>query len=63
MITKRRRHGHEVQPLNGKLAWFPMANKVIEIIAVHGNIVMFIMMTDEGPRINRTYMYCIELME
>ena len=53
----------ELQPLNGKLAWFPMAGQIIEIIAVHANIVLFIIFYQGKPRINRTYMDYIEVLE
>lgn len=53
----------EIQPYNGMLAYFSSIGKIVEIISIHGGVVTFALITDEGKlRINKTFTYCLEIL-
>ena len=53
----------EIQPLNGKLAWFAAVEKVVEIIAVNGNIVTFAVIHNGKLRVNSVGCEHLQLMD
>ena len=53
----------EIQPLNGRLAWFAAVGKVVEIIAVKGNIVTFAVIHDGKLRVNSVGSEHLQIIE
>jgi len=53
----------DVKSKKGKLAYFPIAEQVVEITEVNGRVATFAMFTKHGLRISRTYLDFLELLE